>query len=549
MKLKRIFAIFSIAAALTSCEGLLKEKAYSILTDELAFTTGENAQAAINGMYYSLHVLYTWNCYFNGICTDEGFRAGHIFETLNQTNIQASEGNDYMWTLNYFTISRANLAIETIPLMDPALFEKVNTQEQMVAEARFMRAFSYMNLTDLYYQVPLTLTSDVDVRDIRHFDKIDEIETAIESDLKLAYPALPDRYSRSEASRPTIGAARGLLCRLYMRKAGRLRQMGSSEADAYWKLALAEANAVLEMEGSAYNLLKKPEAPFDASSDDGLYNKELIFAVRASDSVHDCSWYIGLQYTPWEYDYGWGEFYVSLETAWKFHPEDKRLTDLIVRDYIQYQTNDKRVYLTPPSVEKVGSMLSTLDENYYELTYCKENTGVCTQKYKYQKPGSYNYDTGNNYPIMRFADFILCKAEILNELNGPNQESIELINRIRERGFGNNKHNLSLSDYPTRESLREALCDERLFEFNMEGLRRTDLIRMGLWKDRMDKYVASQKQKAEWKAVNEGKEPGYYESDYLSYPTDFIENDVRRYFPIPAFELELNPDLANARTF
>ena len=47
MKLKRIFAIFSIAAALTSCEGLLKEKAYSILTDELAFTTGENAQAAI----------------------------------------------------------------------------------------------------------------------------------------------------------------------------------------------------------------------------------------------------------------------------------------------------------------------------------------------------------------------------------------------------------------------------------------------------------------------------------------------------------------------
>ena len=192
-------------------------------------------------------------------------------------------------------------------------------------------------------------------------------------------------------------------------------------------------------------------------------------------------------------------------------------------------------------------MLSTLDETYYELTYCKENNAVCTQKYKYQKPGTYNYDTGNNYPIMRFADIILCKAEILNELNGPNQESIALINRIRERAFGNSRHNLSLSDYATKEDLRDALCDERLFEFNMEGLRRTDLIRMGLWKDRMDKYVASQKEKAEWKEKNENKESGYYASDYLGYPTDLTENDVRRYFPIPAFELELNPDLANAR--
>ena len=50
-----------------------------------------------------------------------------------------------------------------------------------------------------------------------------------------------------------------------------------------------------------------------------------------------------------------------------------------------------------------------------------------------------------------------------------------------------------------------------------------------------------------WKAKNENKEPGYYASDYLGYPTDLTENDVRRYFPIPAFELELNPDLANAR--
>ncbi|MCR5019280.1 MAG: RagB/SusD family nutrient uptake outer membrane protein [Bacteroidales bacterium] len=511
----------------------------------MAFTTGENAQAAVNGLYYSMHVLYLHNCYFNDICTDGGFKQGHIFEQLNQANIQAVDSNDYMWTLNYFTISRANIIIETVPKMDEELFKAVHTKEQMVAEARFMRAFSYMNLTDLYYQVPLTLSSDLDVRDIRNYDSIDIIEEAIENDLILCKNDLPYRYPRAEASRPTRGAACGLLCRLYMRQAGRARLQGKDDKEL-WNKALAEANAVLDLEGSEYQLLNNVKAPFDASSEDGLNNKELIFAVRSSDTIHNCSWYLGLEFTPWEYDYGWGEYWVPLEVAWAMDPADKRLTDLIVRDYTQYQNNPKRVYLTPPSVDKVGSMLATLDD-FYELTYCKENIAVCTRKYEYQKPGTYNYDTGNNYPLMRFADFILCKAEILNELNGPTQEAIDLINRIRRRAFGDTYHNLSLSSFAGKDALREAICDERLFEFNMEGLRRTDLIRMGLWKDRMDKYIASQKAKAEYKAINEGKDKDYYKNEYIGYPTDLTENDIRRYFPIPAFEIELNPELENAR--
>ena len=206
------------------------------------------------------------------------------------------------------------------------------------------------------------------------------------------------------------------------------------EAEVVRKTGETDIRVSLALEGSEYELLANVKGPFDASTYDTLNNKELIFAVRSSDSLSDCSWYLGLEFTPWEYDYGWGSFWVPLEVAWAFDPADKRLTDLIVRDYNEYQTNPKRVHLTPPSVEKVGSMLSTLDDSY-ELTYCKENIAVCTKKYEYQKPGSYNYNTANNYPLMRLADFILCKAEILNELNGPTQEAIDLINRIRRRAF------------------------------------------------------------------------------------------------------------------
>ena len=547
MKNQIIIGLVCAALAHTSCEKVLNEKAYSILTDELAFTTGENAQAAVNGLYYSMHVLYTYAGYYYDIYSDGGFKQSDIFELMNQANIQTIISNDYMWTCNYFVIGRANIIIETIPKMDSALFEKVHSQEEMVAEAHFMRAFSYMNLTDIYFQVPLTLTSDVNVRDINDFDSIDDIEAAMEIDLVEAKKGLPHSFPKTESSRPTYGAACGLLCRLYMRRAGRLRLAGKeSEAVKCWQKALVEADNVLALEGEQYELLNDVKAPFDASSEEGLYNKELIFAARASDIVNTASWYLALQYSPWEYDYGWGEYWVPLEVAWAFDPADKRLTDLIVRDYCQYQTNPKRVHLTPPSVDKVGSMISTLDDSY-ELQYCGENIAVVTQKFKYQKPGTYNYNTANNYPIMRFADFILCKAEILNELNGPNKESIDLINRIRARAFGSHSHDLSLSSFADKAALRNAICDERLFEFNMEGTRRVDLIRMGLWKDRMDKYIASQKDKAQHKALNEGKEIDYYKSEYMGYPTDLTEDDVRRYVPIPGFETDLNPNLNNAR--
>ena len=80
-------------------------------------------------------------------------------------------------------------------------------------------------------------------------------------------------------------------------------------------------------------------------------------------------------------------------------------------------------------------------------------------------------------------------------------------------------------------------------------MRRPDLIRMGLWKERYDKYVESQKEKAYWKAINTGNPEGFYDDEYKAYPTDLTENDVRRYFPMPLRETELNPELANARTF
>jgi hypothetical protein len=90
--------------------------------------------------------------------------------------------------------------------------------------------------------------------------------------------------------------------------------------------------------------------------------------------------------------------------------------------------------------------------------------------------------SGNDKVLDRYAEVILFKAEALNELNGPNQESIDLINSIRQRAFDNyigSEYELKLSDFSDKAVLRDYILQERGWEFWYEGKRREDLIRTG----------------------------------------------------------------------
>ena len=72
---------------------------------------------------------------------------------------------------------------------------------------------------------------------------------------------------------------------------------------------------------------------------------------------------------------------------------------------------------------------------------------------------------------------------------------------------------------------------------------------MGLWKDRLNKYIAAIKVKSEWRQKNSKDPNADYTSEWKVYPQDLTDNDIRRYFPVPKRELDLNPDLANCRSF
>src|SRR5690606_37705095 len=83
---------------------------------------------------------------------------------------------------------------------------------------------------------------------------------------------------------------------------------------------------------------------------------------------------------------------------------------------------------------------------------------------------------GNDIPDIRSADVLISRDGALNELNGPNPESIDLINMVRDRA---DVDDILLSDFETKEELRDYILIERGWEFYLEGHRRHDLIRHG----------------------------------------------------------------------
>lgn len=545
---------FLSVGIITSCDSTLEEVVYSELTSENAFKTKDDAIAAVNAMYEPLHgVSNRAVFYLNDMTTDACFMKEMDCELLNELKMSTNQDVSSSWNGYYKIISRANIALDKIPEIADTEFgddEAVAAQlkNRLLAEAHFMRGFAYYQLTDLYYTVPLIISSDIPVDAILPPSSIEDIEKQIDQDLTASKAALPQSYGdKLDAGRATIGAASGFLCRLHMRAAGRARLTGGDDASE-WKKALEYANEVLALNGGVYSLQPKVWDVFNPETDATLYNNELIFTVRSSQDIPSGSSDIGMNFTPWDYDMGWNLFSVPLELTWMFDKADERYSELLVTQFRNVYDNDAspkpRYYIIPESVEKVGTVYADSEKQTLN-----ELGASHTKKYKYLRPGTYNYNTKNNMPMLRLADIILCKAEILNELNGPTQEAIDLINQIRSRAFQNDTHNLSLAAYSSTDALRSAICDERLLELNNEGVRRPDLIRMGLWKDRLNKYIAAIKVKSEWRQKNSKDPNADYTSEWKVYPQDLTDNDIRRYFPVPKRELDLNPDLANCRSF
>jgi hypothetical protein len=113
------------------------------------------------------------------------------------------------------------------------------------------------------------------------------------------------------------------------------------------------------------------------------------------------------------------------------------------------------------------------------VPYTTYNTDASVYGYVFRKflrnyAGLGRSEGDYSYPVMRLADVYLMYAEATNELNGPQVDAIDLLNKIRKRG---NLPALAPAKTANKNSFFDAIEQERIVELLGEGQRGFDLRR------------------------------------------------------------------------
>jgi len=120
-----------------------------------------------------------------------------------------------LWSPAYFAVYQANSCIEGLQKSE-SINERV--KNQLIGECKFLRAFSFFYLTNLWGDIPMPLTSDWNQTYLLERTPKEEVYNQVITDLKDAQNLLPNDYSISnnEKIRANRLSATALLARVYL---------------------------------------------------------------------------------------------------------------------------------------------------------------------------------------------------------------------------------------------------------------------------------------------------------------------------------------------
>ena len=172
-------------------------------------------------------------------------------------------------------VNRANSVLDHVPAIDM----DTTLRNRIIGEAKFLRATHYFNLVRMFGGVPLKLHETVGLDSLsRPRNTAQEVYAQIEQDLKDAIAALPSTksYTGADVGRASRGAAKTLLAKVYLQRAG--TAVGPA---ADWASALATAKQV-QSDGD-YSLVADYKSLFDfIGGTVNERNSEVIFDDRES---------------------------------------------------------------------------------------------------------------------------------------------------------------------------------------------------------------------------------------------------------------------------
>src|SRR4030095_2191288 len=232
------------------------------VTSELVFSDDATAENAINGIYSEMNNnadLFSdgRTTLMAGLAADELYNYFPGPEDEFYTNeISFANHNNltgWFWSPAYLFIYTTNLAIEKL---SQASNLSPDVQKRLLAECKFLRAFSFFHLVNLFGDVPIPLGTNYTQNAMLPRESEAKVYDQIIKDLQEAVSDLPEAYNNATRSRANKFAAAALLAKVYLyRKA--------------WSHAEQEAGLVIE--SGIYELNSNLDAVFNTESSESIW--------------------------------------------------------------------------------------------------------------------------------------------------------------------------------------------------------------------------------------------------------------------------------------
>lgn len=214
--------LLMLACFLISCEDYLEIGSPDHkITSEIVFNNDETATSAMTGIYNQL-----FNSPFSSggpgsISVIAGLSADAL-APIRTTNLPFMEFEQHevlpdnnrnlsLWSSAYNMIYMVNSLLEGLS-NSQQISEEV--RNQLGGEARFVRAFTYFYLVNLYGEVPLVLTTDYESNSLAARDSQEKVYEQIVLDLQDAVENLSSGYLQGERTQVNQNTAIALLARV-----------------------------------------------------------------------------------------------------------------------------------------------------------------------------------------------------------------------------------------------------------------------------------------------------------------------------------------------
>lgn len=453
-----------------------------------------------------------------------GWVDGGVYKRIHQHTWTADEGIVVQtWNRTFAGITNCNRIIYQI---ESGMIPVAENKEAVIAELKVLRAAYYAILCDTFGNVPIVTQFDLPEGFLPKQNSRKEVYDFIVNEIETNRDLLSAKNDQSTYGKLNKWAANALLARVYL-------NAEVYTGTAQWPKVIAACDAIISA-GAGYVLENNQKNVFVTENQN---SKEIVFALPLDENYTN-NWNafdLHMQSLPSEsqatynlLSAPWGGMCATPQFISSFDKDDVRNQ----RNWIQGQQYSSSGQILVVGLGAYKDKPLNLINEVPSIDASETIHGFRLGKFEIKQGAA--VQLSNDYPIVRYAEVLMMKAEALLR-TGKGDEAAQIVTAIRQRAFPDQPAKATVTasqleggstyDYGQRDSYGSTkeggsdikygrFLDELGWEFDQEAHRRTDLIRFGVFSTK----------------------------SWLSHKA--TKNTARNLFPIPRPALNTNSNLA-----